>query len=97
MWLEERSELYLPSSKSRTEVATRIRALDLSPAQEAELMSITQLVIAETIYGLLCGLEGYGSIGQSQDTYELRDESGQILTGELDSMFFNRVQALNRT
>lgn len=60
-------------------------------------MSILELVMAETIFRLLCGLEGTGSLGSVQRQYKLFDEDGNELTQELDALFFERVDALSAT
>ncbi|MGN2253777.1 hypothetical protein ACFWZ4_10405 [Frateuria sp. GZRe12] len=91
---EARCELYAPHANSCTEVASRIRKLDLSTSQEASITSIIRLAVAETMYGMLCGIEGFASIGNTQGSYQLTDESGHILTGALDSLFFERVPEL---
>jgi hypothetical protein len=89
-----RCDLYAPGGSSQAEVATRIRRLGLSPQQEADVTSLVRLAVAETMYGILCGLEGYGSLGHTQGPYRLHSESGELLSGALDSLFFEQVPEL---
>ncbi|WP_022822315.1 hypothetical protein [Hymenobacter norwichensis] len=51
-----------------------------SPEHRLALEQLLDVVLTDTFYTMLLGLEGSGSIGGSQAPYELRDREGNLLT-----------------
>jgi hypothetical protein len=57
-----------------------LRPLNTTPEQRPVLELLLNIVLTDTFYTMLLGLEGSGSIGDSQSPYELRDHEGNLLT-----------------
>jgi len=81
---------------SGSAVVALIRELNLSPIQSERLHRIVDGILADSFYGLLLGLDGAASIGGSQQSYQLRDEQGDLLTdgkleGEAWEAFHNKA------
>jgi hypothetical protein len=57
-----------------------LRPLNMTPEQQPVLEQLLDIVLTDTFYTILLGLEGSGSIGGSQSPYELRDREGNLLT-----------------
>ena len=66
-------------SASRSEVAARIAALGLDTAQSAQLKGILDLVLRDTMYTLLLGLEGEAGLGPCQQRFTVLDEDGHAI------------------
>lgn len=69
------------------DVAEMIKAMKLSPSQNAQLRTVIDAVLRDTMYSLLLGLDGAASIGDDQQTYAIRDEDGNLVSedGELEA------------
>ncbi|MGK5026089.1 hypothetical protein [Janthinobacterium sp. RB2R34] len=67
------------SPSSGTEVAARIAALGLNAEQSAQMKSILDAVLRDTMYTLLLGLDGAGSLGQCQQEFTVLDEDGHAI------------------
>lgn len=69
-----------PASEST--VGALIAEMQLSDAQKAKLKSVLDTALSETWYTMLLALDGSTSLGDEQQMYELRDEEGNVLSGE---------------
>jgi hypothetical protein len=76
---QELLEAYLQSPDS--EVGAKIASLGLSASQQATMKEILDGALTDALYTVLMGLDGEASIGGLTETYELYDESGNLLTG----------------
>jgi hypothetical protein len=65
-----------------TAVGVRLREMQLDEARLAILRDILDCVLTDAFYGLLLGLDGAASIGGMQQCFELRDESGNKISGD---------------
>lgn len=70
---------YLNDDKS--EVALKIKGLELSPEDSKVMGEILDDVVNDVLYTILLGLGGSASIGKTQVCYKIFDENG----GEIDS------------
>lgn len=89
-WVSLKSQLLASfmDSHDGSEVAAQINALQLTPTQHTQLREILDSALRDTMYTLLLGLDGAGSIGEGeQQTYTLQDESGNVISecGELEA------------
>ncbi|MBI1891266.1 MAG: hypothetical protein HYS18_11500 [Burkholderiales bacterium] len=68
-------------------VAAKIRSMDLSEDQLAEMRSVLDAALTDTMYTLLLGLDGAASIGDIQQTYKILDEDGRLISesGDIES------------
>ncbi len=94
--LELRSDLYL-DPEQQTEIFRLIQSLNLNASQSGIMKEIVNLLLQETAYGLFCGIEGTASIGSIQEQFKLISESGDSLTGALDSIFYEEILEKNNT
>ena len=69
---------------AETAVGALITSLDLDDAQLATLRQILDGALTDAMYNLLVALDGRASIGDVQQSYDLRDESGAAITGDGD-------------
>lgn len=76
---------------SKSEVAEKIRKLILSGVSESDLNELIDLVMTESYYTLLLGLDGETSLGGKQITYQLYDENNELLNecGEIEENAFS--------
>ena len=85
-------EYFSPASGS--EAAERIRALIASGTDRDALLTLIDLVMTESWYRLLLGLDGAASLGGTQMTYQVLDADGTLLNecGELEESAFAYFQ-----
>ncbi len=74
------------SDESETQVAFEIRELIANGADKDKLFNLINLVMNESFYCLLTGLDGECSLGGEQVTYKLYDEDDNLLNecGEIE-------------
>ncbi|WP_415894371.1 hypothetical protein ACMXYN_08415 [Neptuniibacter sp. PT8_73] len=68
---------------------SRLKKLEdsgLNSEQIALVKSIVGDALTDSLYTVLLGLEGCASISKYQETYKLFNESGEELTGEIESV-----------
>jgi len=75
----------------KTKVAALLESLQLDAEQEKLLFEILRMTTEDTIYTLICALEGHAPLGNRRQKFKLLDESGTELTGELDRLFYERL------
>ena len=75
----------------KTKVASLLESMQLNAEQEKLLFEILRITTEDTIYSLICALEGHAPLGNVQQKFTLLDESGNELTGELDRLFYERL------
>jgi formamidopyrimidine-DNA glycosylase len=81
-WKRERRNLLkeFGSPTGTTQVATKIRELNLSEAQRKQVVAILDAALTDTFYTLLLGLDGSASIGGIQQTYKIYGEDGKLIS-----------------
>lgn len=72
------------SENSNTEVAQLIKSLQLTDKQNQIMKKILDTTLNDVFYSILLGLDGAASIGGTQESYDLKDEKGNSLSGELE-------------
>lgn len=70
------------SADTATQTGDMVKQLVSQGAREDDLKKLIDLVLRETYYTLLLGLEGEAAIGEQQIAYQLYDEDGNKLTGD---------------
>jgi len=75
----------------KTKVAALMELLQLDTEQEKLLMEILRITTEDTMYSLICALEGHAPLGNVQQKFSLFDQSGKRLSGELDRLFYERL------
>ncbi len=76
-------EEYL-SEKSETEVGELIKSLNLTEQQTEIMKKVLNSSFTDIFYTILLGLDGSASIGGTQEMYDLKDEKGNQLSGEIE-------------
>lgn len=84
-------DLYAQGRQGQTRLGAMLDALELADSQRARVLAIVKLAIEESTYQLICGIEGSAALGDSQQDYTLLDEDGHRLTGELDTLLYQRL------
>lgn len=72
------------SNEEETEVSILIKRMKLSAEQNEIMSSVLDVVLTDTYYSLLLGLDGSGSIGGIQQAFKISDESGTVVSGRGD-------------
>jgi hypothetical protein len=72
------------SENSETEVGELIKLLNLTDQQNEILKKVLDSSFTDIFYTILLGLDGSASIGGIQEMYELKDEDGNQLSGEIE-------------
>lgn len=74
-------DLFMATS-SETLVCQKISSMGLSEQQTVALRDVLNLVLTDTFYTLLLGLDGASSIGGVQHSYRVLDEDGVLICGD---------------
>ena len=72
------------SENSETEVGELIKSLNLTGHQKEIMKKILDDSFTDIFYTILLGLDGSASIGGIQEMYDLKDENGNQLSGEIE-------------
>ena len=88
-----KTELLAQYSDEKSDSAVAKRVAELGKGgYRAEVLEILDEAMTETIYGILLGLDGASSLGQSQQGYTIRGEDGGLVTsaddGELEGLAY---------
>ena len=61
--------------------------MDLSSIQEAYFWKIAEVMLNDSFYRLLLGLDGCAQIGGNQQTYKIYSENGDLISscGDIES------------
>lgn len=83
-WRTEKDELLdlFMGTGSETLVSQKISSMGLSEQQTVVLRDVLNLVLTDTFYTLLLGLDGTASIGGVQHSYRVLDEDGALICGD---------------
>lgn len=85
--------MYTQGRHGDTWVGFKLDEIGLSNEQREQVLSLIRVVVGEATHSLICGIEGATSLGKSQQTYRLLDQDGNVLSGELDSLLYERLEA----
>jgi hypothetical protein len=74
---------------------SRLQTAGFSTSQIALTKELVSEALTDALYTVLLGLEGSASISRHQEMYKLLDESGQELTGKIESLAWERFHGKN--
>ena len=77
------------SENSKTDVGEWIKSLNLDEQQFEILKKILDGSFTDIFYSILLGLDGSASIGGIQEVYDLKDENGNQLSGEIEGYAYD--------
>ncbi len=80
------------SEKSETEVGELIKSLNLTEQQTEIMKKVLNSSLTDIFYTILLGLDGSASIGGIQEMYDLKDEKGNQLSGEIEGYAYEYFQ-----
>jgi hypothetical protein len=80
------------SQNSETEVGQLIKSLKLTDQQTEIMKKVLDSSFTDIIYTILLGLDGCSSIGGIQEMYDLKDENGNQLSGEIEGYAYDYFQ-----
>ena len=83
------------SENPETEVGQLIKSLNLTKEQSVVMEKIMNSTLTDVFYTILLGLDGCASIGGIQETYELKDENGNQLNGEIEGYAYEYFHEQN--
>ena len=68
-------------------VNVKIKEMVLSNTQQEQLKEVIDTLLTDVFYSILLGLDGENSIGNTQQTYKIYDEDGNLISdcGELEA------------
>lgn len=72
------------SENPESEVGQLIKSLNLTHQQTQIMKKIMNGTLTDIFYTILLGLDGCASIGGTQELYDLKDENGNQLSGEIE-------------
>ena len=70
--------------ESKSEVQKLIQSMKLNEEQTEILNKVLNSTLRDTFYTILLGLDGCSMIGESQQLYEIKDENGNLISGEIE-------------
>ena len=75
-------------------VNTRIKEMGLTEIQTDQLKEVLDRLLNDVFYSILLGLDGECSIGNTQQTYKIYDEDGNLISdcGELELSAYEYFQ-----
>jgi len=82
---------YSKGTQGQTELGTRLDSLELNNDQRQEVLALLKLAAQESVYTVICGLDGGASLGEDQETFQIYDESENNISGELGVLFYEKV------
>lgn len=80
-------KVYL-SKNPESKVGQLIKSLNLTDEQNIIMEKIMNTALTDVFYTILLGLDGCASIGGIQEMYDLKDENGNQLSGEIDAYVY---------
>ena len=76
------------SENSETEIRQLIKSLNLTNKQNEIMGKILDTSLTGTFYTVLLDLNGSASIGGKQELYNLKDQKGNQLSGEIEGIAY---------
>ena len=75
-------------------VKTKIKEMGLTEIQTDQLKEVMDRLLNDVFYSILLGLDGECSIGNTQQTYKIYDEDGNLISdcGELELSAYEYFQ-----
>ena len=87
-WKRTKDQLLLTytDAQQETDVAGKIASMDLTPQQLAIMHDVLDGVLTDSFYTLLLGLDGATEIGGIQQSYQIHDKDGNLISdcGDLE-------------
>lgn len=70
-------------------MAQLIKSLQLTNKQNQVMKKILDTTLNDVFYSILLALDGAASIGGTQESYDLKDEKSNPLSGELEGYAYD--------
>lgn len=83
------------SEESKSEVGQLITSLNLNNSQSEIMNKVIDKALTDVFYTILLGLDGCASIGGNQEVYDLKDENGNQLSGNIEGYAYKYFQEFN--
>lgn len=84
--------LYSKGRDGPTYLGTELDSIGLTDEQRSKVMALIALAVGEATHSIICGIEGVTSFAGIPHAYKLLDENGNVLTGKLDSLLYERLE-----
>ncbi|MGV0978019.1 hypothetical protein [Empedobacter falsenii] len=82
------------NNESQSEVQKLIQSMKLNNEQSEIMKQIINSTLRDTFYTILLGLDGCASIGNNQELYEIKDENGNLISGEIEGYAYEYFQEM---
>jgi len=69
---------------SQTEVQQLIQSMNLTHEQNEILNNLLNSTLRDAFYTILLGLDGCAALGDTQHDYQIKDEDGNQINGEIE-------------
>ena len=78
---------YIEKLNFPSAVNVKIKEMALDSTQQEQLKIVIDTLLTDVFYTILLGLDGENSIGNTQQTYEIYDEEGNLISdcGKLEA------------
>ena len=76
------------SENTKIEVGQLIQSLNLTDEQNEVMKKIVDGILTDVFYTILLGLDGCASIGGIQEMYDIKDENGNQISGEIEEFAY---------
>ena len=70
----------------------KVTEMGLVPGQTELLREVLNLALTDALYSVLLALDGCASLGGEQHLYEIRDQDGNRIDGELEGLAYEAFQ-----
>lgn len=81
-WKRAKDELVdvFNQPSGETEVGHKIASMQLNPKQTVVMHAVIDGILTDAFYTMLLGLDGAANIGGVQQQFQIRDESGNLIS-----------------
>jgi hypothetical protein len=83
---------YSKGREGPTYLGYELDNIGLTLLQREKVLALVKLAVGEATHNIICGIEGAVSLGGSQQSYKLIDETGNELTGELGELLYKKLE-----
>lgn len=90
--IDSLNELYSQGKNGPTYLGSKLDDIGLTTDQRKKVLDLIELAVGEATHNIICGIEGSASLGSDQQIYKLLDESNNEITGELDSLLYEKLE-----
>ncbi len=94
-WKNEKDSYLSAIREGQSSAGQQFKELGLSAEQSEKLWAALDTTLTDVFYTLLLGLDGSAQIGGVQETFQIHDEAGNLISkcGDLEVEAYEQFQA----